>query len=70
MAGKHDDEGLSLGYRVLWRIRYAGMHMFGPAQLGEADDPHERLKRERTAKAAQARRDREAREGRGPGPSS
>ncbi len=52
------DEGLSWRYRALWRIRYAGLHVFGPAQLGEADDPHERMKRERRARAARARRER------------
>jgi hypothetical protein len=65
-VAKQDNEGLSWQYRVLWRIRYAGMHMFGPAQLGEADDPHERLKRERTAKVARARRERLAREAASP----
>jgi hypothetical protein len=61
-VAKQDHEGLSWGYRVLWRIKYAGMHLFGPAQLGEADDPHERLKRERNAKVARARRQRLARD--------
>ena len=31
---KADREGLSLGYRIMWRIKYAGLHVFGPAQLG------------------------------------
>jgi hypothetical protein len=57
-----DNEGLSLAYRILYRIRYIGLHMFGPAQLGEADDPHAQLRRERAAKVAAARHAREARE--------
>ena len=55
MAGA-DSEGLSLGYRILYRIRYIGLHLFGPAQLGDAEDPHARLKRERERKIAEARR--------------
>ena len=44
---KADSEGLSLGYRILYRIRYVGLHVFGPAQLGDAEDPHARMRRER-----------------------
>ena len=62
MATKADREGLSLGYRILYRIRYIGLHMYGPAQLGEEDDPHMRLKRERQAKVDAARRERMERE--------
>jgi hypothetical protein len=62
MATKADREGLSLGYRILYRIRYIGLHMYGPAQLGEEDDPHMRLKRERQAKVDAARRARIERE--------
>ena len=62
---KADREGLSLGYRIMYRIKYVGLHMFGPAQLGSEDDPQARLVRERAAKVAAARAarlDREARE--------
>ena len=55
-----ESEGLSLGYRILYRIRYLGLHLFGPAQLGDAEDPHARLRRERARKVADARRAREA----------
>ena len=51
-----ESEGLSLGYRIFYRIRYLGLHLFGPAQLGDAEDPHARLKRERERKVAEARR--------------
>ena len=55
MAGKNDREGLSVGYRVWYRLRLMAMHMYGPAQLGEADDPLRRLKQERADKVAAAR---------------
>jgi hypothetical protein len=38
------------------------MHLYGPAQLGEHDDPHARLRRQRAAKVAAAREARLARE--------
>ena len=63
---KGDNEGLSLGYRILYRIKYVGLHMYGPAQLGSEDDPQARLVRERQAKVAAARKarlEREAHEG-------
>jgi hypothetical protein len=62
MSRKADREGLSLGYRVLYGIKYLGYHLFGPAELGPLDDPHVRLKRERAAKVAEARERRRARE--------
>ena len=62
MAKKADREGLSLLYRMVWRIRYIGMHMYGPAQLDAQRDPHERLKRERQQKVDAARRARRARQ--------
>ena len=55
MATTTDNEGLSLGYRFLWRLKYVGMHVFGPAQLGDDRDPQRRLERERAAKVDAAR---------------
>ena len=55
MASTTDNEGLSLGYRILWRLRYAGMHVFGPAQLGDERDPQRRMERERAAKVEAAK---------------
>ena len=55
MGTRADREGLSLGYRILYRIKYLGWHMYGPAQLDEHNDPHRRLERERAAKVAAAR---------------
>ena len=55
-----DREGLSLGYRIMYRIRRMVMQMYGPAQLGEGNDPLARLQRERASKVAAARAAREA----------
>ncbi len=55
MSRTTDHEGLSLGYRFMWRLRYVGMHVFGPAQLGDESDPQRRLERERAAKVEAAR---------------
>lgn len=56
MSRRSEREGLSVGYRVGYRIRYAVMSVFGPAQLGEGNDPLRRLERERAAKVEAARR--------------
>jgi hypothetical protein len=58
MSRKGESEGLSIGYRISYRIRAIGLSIYGPAQLGDADDPLVRLRRERAAKveAARARR--------------
>jgi len=61
---KPESEGLSLGYRIGYRIQMAMYEIFGPAQLGAGDDPQMRLKRRRQAKVEAARAEREAREGR------
>src|SRR4051812_28803894 len=38
IMARASSEGLSVGYRILYRIRYIGLHVFGPAQLGDTDD--------------------------------
>jgi len=53
-----DHEGLSLGYRMLYRVKIMGLSVFGPAQLDDRDDPRSRLKRERAAKVDAARQKR------------
>ncbi len=55
MIGTADNEGLTLGYRFMWRLRYVGMQVFGPAQLEEDRDPQRRLLRERAAKVEAAK---------------
>lgn len=37
---------LPLGYRIGWRVRYALVSVFGPAQLG-SNDPQSRLRAEK-----------------------
>lgn len=49
-------DGLSIGYRLWWGIRRVALSVFGPAQLGGANDPILRLERERAEKVRQARR--------------
>ena len=66
MGTKADREGLSLWYRLLYRIRRFGYQMYGPAQLDEQHDPVRRLERERADKVAAARKARLDREGRRP----
>lgn len=56
-------DGLSIGYRIGYRLRLIALTVFGPAQLGEGDDPTARLERQRAAKVAAARA---ARSGEGP----
>ena len=51
---KADRAGLSVRYRVMYRLRRMILQMYGPAQLGEGDDPLAKLQRERAAKVAAA----------------
>jgi len=60
MSRTSENEGLSVGYRFLWRLKYAGLHVFGPAQLGDERDPQRRLERERAARVEAARAARRA----------
>jgi hypothetical protein len=62
MSRKADREGLSLGYRIGYQIKVLGMHLYGPAQLGESEDPHRRLERQRAAKVAAVRQARQERQ--------
>ena len=55
MSRRSENEGLTLGYRFMWRLKYAGLHVFGPAQLGDERDPQRRLERERAARVEAAR---------------
>ena len=59
VTGHAGHEGLSLGYRVMYRIKHAGLSVFGPAQLSEEQDPRRRLERERAAKIEAARQRRQ-----------
>ncbi|MBW8732096.1 MAG: hypothetical protein JF622_14255 [Terrabacter sp.] len=54
-------DGLSIWYRIGYRLRLVALTVFGPAQLGEGNDPTARLARERAAKVAAARAARDTR---------
>ena len=60
---RSSNEGLSIAYRIGYRLRMMGLSLFGPAQLGEQNDPKARLFREREAKVKAAQARRAAREG-------
>ena len=55
------NEGLSVGYRIGYRLRHMALAVFGPAQLGESNDPTARLEAERAKRVERARREREQR---------
>jgi hypothetical protein len=62
VVAKADREGLSIGYRIVYRIKHLGYQIYGPAQLDEHNDPVRRLEQERADKVAAARRARLDRE--------
>lgn len=49
-----DNTGLSIGYRMGWRLEYIGVSVFGPAQHVPASDPKRRLRRERARRVIAA----------------
>ena len=51
-----DNTGLSIGYRMGWRLEYIGVSVFGPAQHVPASDPKRRLRRERARRVIAAGR--------------
>ena len=51
-----DNTGLSLGYRLLWRIRYAANDVYGPASRQAGLNPREGLRAERAQRVAAAYR--------------
>lgn len=59
MASSRSRGGLSIGYRIGYRLKMIGLTLFGPAQLGESNDPKARLVAERQARLARARAERE-----------
>ncbi|HET7399897.1 MAG TPA: hypothetical protein VFJ94_15375 [Intrasporangium sp.] len=60
-----EHEGLSIGYRIYYRLRLMGLSFFGPAQLGEESDPTTQLRAERAAKVAEARARKQKQQGSG-----
>ncbi|WP_109473680.1 hypothetical protein [Ornithinimicrobium cavernae] len=63
MSAQGKNEGLSLWYRFWWKVRYLGLHIYGPAQLDRARDPQRKMREKRAAKVRAAREARLAREG-------
>lgn len=59
---KPENEGLSIAYRIGWKIRAGMWHLFGPAQTMGPADPHWRLAEERRKKVEAAREARLRRE--------
>jgi len=55
VSSSRSKSGLSIGYRIGYRIRMFGLTIFGPAQLREGNDPKARLERERAGRVARAR---------------
>ena len=54
MSKKPENEGLSLLYRIRWRVTWLLLHVFGPADLLDQIDPRRRMERERAARVARA----------------
>ncbi|GAB3829797.1 hypothetical protein [Kribbella italica] len=55
------NEGLSVFYRIRWRLTWLLLHVAGPATLPDAQDPRRLMERQRAAKVAAARQAREQR---------
>jgi len=48
-------DGLTLGYRIKWRLGWLLLHVIGPAQQPDETDPRRRMERERAARVARYR---------------
>lgn len=48
-------DGLTLGYRIKWRLSWLLLHVIGPAQQPDETDPRRRMERERAARVARYR---------------
>ena len=45
-------DGLSLPYKIRWRLTWLLLHIAGPASLPDHLDPRRRMERERAARVA------------------
>lgn len=52
------NEGLSFGYRFFWKLEWLLLHLYGPAQLGDGEDPRVQKEYERRRIQARARGER------------
>ena len=50
-----NSDGLTLGYRVRWRLNWLLLHVAGPAEQADDTDPRRRMERERAARVARYR---------------
>jgi len=53
-----DHDGLTLGYRIRWRLTWLLLHVVGPAEQSDDMDPRRRMERERAALVARNRAER------------
>ena len=49
-----DTTGLSVGYRIFWRLKYLGLSIFGPAERRVQASPPERKKIDSAKKVMRA----------------
>ena len=52
MARATRGDGYSIVYRIGWRVEYALMHVYGPAQLDEDHDPKVEMRADRNRRKA------------------
>ncbi|MFD2027686.1 hypothetical protein [Promicromonospora aerolata] len=50
-----NSDGLTLGYRVKWRLNWLLLHVAGPAEQADETDPRRRMERERAERVARYR---------------
>lgn len=50
-----DRDGLTLGYRIRWRITWLLLHVMGPARQSDERDPRRRMERERAERVRRYR---------------
>lgn len=48
-------DGLTLGYRILWRLNWLLLHVAGPAEQSADRDPRRRMERERAERVSRYR---------------
>ncbi len=58
MSRRPGGSGLPWRYRLSYRLQIIGLSVFGPAQLGETNDPKQRLERDRAERISRLRADR------------
>jgi hypothetical protein len=54
-SGMRNHDGLTLNYRLKWRLIWLLLHVAGPAEQSDDVDPRRRMERERAALVARNR---------------